>query len=860
MFWKKPPSEVEVLNDTNPIYAKIYRGVKSVSDKSILKNIYVGDLERERWERARKSENLIDRILTVRGSFASDERKGFGRVQKKSLVRVDAERMKRWRERLKTVKIHCEDALSVIRSKDSTDAFFFIDPPYPKTVAEISKSYTWENFKELVDTLRKIKGKFILTISDCKESRKALSGFHIRTFQTRRTTGTFDSGQGNKLSRIEIMAANFPLDKKQSWSRERVAELRELKEQKGNPFLEFPNQNTRVPGMMHFHWRGKSVHSDIRMLMRFSKKWPETNSVDEASKAIKKARETGALTGHLIGWTLNTQKAGKVQSDVVNLPQARKMMEGWTRDGGGRVVKSFSAAGPGGVHLLTEPKSRHPLEWLNFQAKVPAGAVGATKEKEGILDIADRFWVKVGAQKSDFHEYFLSGGKKLNGRFVVRLLKNTFDPEKAGQAKFIWMSGFTKGKLPFVLSKKAVDDGYLPPKNHSALPDAVERRIPMSLRYWTMERKNALDARRKIVEGKLIKEDDFSENAKGEIVFNSEIDERAKELKEQAAPKLTNERANLKDATVGNEGERCGSCRYFNEPTECTIVQGPVRSSLVCDWVDSATVEGVPVYRVDDFEAFSKGLMKKQPLALKIMDFATTPEGKLLLLKDSADPMHYYSATLEDFVKQTAIRNHWTQEEVDRFLVSVQDTKAEGFERIIENLRSLVNSPLKLGSTVFLTAEEARRFEGLQEQKADFTYAIRTFKDPVSGHFGPSREEFHLHLKSKGRGLKDFVSADSLLTNEMVSTIVEELDDNRWLDFEGDIPPGQPGNPTKNTPAEQKILARGQATILQDKEDFVKFELQSKELRGLFTAKRSEDEELWDVTKTAGIGEPVDAS
>jgi hypothetical protein len=502
---------------------------------------------------------------------------------------------------------------------------------------------------------------------------------------------------------------------------------------------------------------------------------------------VKGARQRGELSGHLVGWTLNLQKAGKVKSDVTSLTAARGMVAGWSRDKGGRVLKSFTASGPGGVHLVTEAKAREPVEWLNFEARVPKGAVGATKEKEGILHIADRFWVKWGAQKPDFHEYFLSGGGKLNGRFVVRLLKNVFPEERAGRAKFIWMSWFTKAKLPFVLSKSAVEDRYLPPRKHSALPDVVEKAVPRDLQYWRMDRAKALKARDFLVENRLIREQDFGEKANGEITFKDQIAARRAELKEQVAP------------GPGKEPARGG---LLSKEAMHRILS---EQGIVCEV--PAGAEGQ--LRDACLHALAESLGGGYPCGCSVCAGA----GRMI-------PMETIPKGL---------------------------TVGE----IAEALRTLRRQPTEK------EREELQKAGVLYEQKADFTYSRRAFKGPVVIRFGPSREEFHLYLKTKGRGLRDFVSPDSLLTNEKVSAILEELDDIRWLEFEGDIPPGAPGNPTKNTPAEQSILARGQATILQDTATFVKFELKSKELNGLFVAKRRKDEELWDVERTASVGEPT---
>lgn len=65
-------------------------------------------------------------------------------------------------ERLKYVQISCRDALKVINQRDSKETFFFLDPPYPGCVQKHYSGFTFDHFRQLLDLLTVIKGKFIL--------------------------------------------------------------------------------------------------------------------------------------------------------------------------------------------------------------------------------------------------------------------------------------------------------------------------------------------------------------------------------------------------------------------------------------------------------------------------------------------------------------------------------------------------------------------------------------------------------------------------------------------------------------------------------------------------------------------------
>lgn len=74
-------------------------------------------------------------------------------------------------ERLQYVTISCTDALKVIEQRDSEDAFFYLDPPYPGTDCGHYGGYTLKDLQSLVDRLATIKGRFILSNYDQPDLR-----------------------------------------------------------------------------------------------------------------------------------------------------------------------------------------------------------------------------------------------------------------------------------------------------------------------------------------------------------------------------------------------------------------------------------------------------------------------------------------------------------------------------------------------------------------------------------------------------------------------------------------------------------------------------------------------------------------
>jgi DNA adenine methylase len=66
-------------------------------------------------------------------------------------------------ERLSHVQIENKDAIALIKSLDSSETFFYLDPPYVGANQGHYGSYTQEHFNNLINELKEIKGKFLLS-------------------------------------------------------------------------------------------------------------------------------------------------------------------------------------------------------------------------------------------------------------------------------------------------------------------------------------------------------------------------------------------------------------------------------------------------------------------------------------------------------------------------------------------------------------------------------------------------------------------------------------------------------------------------------------------------------------------------
>lgn len=89
-----------------------------------------------------------------------------------------------YKRKLKDVHIFNLDYREIVKECDSSSTFFFFDPPYENTnpdfgYAEDKNSF---DFNKLLKTLKKIKGKFLMTINDSPAMRELFKDFNIKPF------------------------------------------------------------------------------------------------------------------------------------------------------------------------------------------------------------------------------------------------------------------------------------------------------------------------------------------------------------------------------------------------------------------------------------------------------------------------------------------------------------------------------------------------------------------------------------------------------------------------------------------------------------------------------------------------------
>jgi len=185
LFFAKPKSEVEVINDVNTEVVNFFRVLKtdfSALEKEVKASLHSRKLYKDAMV-VYENPGLFNEVkrawafwvLTNQGFASIIGSWGFGRENSKEVaVRNKRENFIRdYEERLKDAQVECNDAIKVIKRCDSPQTFFYVDPPYIGSDQGHYKGYSEENYNDLLTTLSSVKGKFLLS----SYPSKLLNGF-----------------------------------------------------------------------------------------------------------------------------------------------------------------------------------------------------------------------------------------------------------------------------------------------------------------------------------------------------------------------------------------------------------------------------------------------------------------------------------------------------------------------------------------------------------------------------------------------------------------------------------------------------------------------------------------------------------
>ena len=191
VFFHKPRSKVEVLNDLDSQLVNFYRVCRSHYEE-LIRYMRFMPVSREWFDDCKKhnGEGLTDIQRASQYLYLQKLAYG-GRVTRKAFgIHIGARPTLREETIIKTlteahsrlaeVQIEHLPYDEVIRRYDRPGTFFYLDPPY-YDIRLYRYNLEHDDFERMVELLKSIKGKFMLSLNDHPEVRRLFAGFTIET-------------------------------------------------------------------------------------------------------------------------------------------------------------------------------------------------------------------------------------------------------------------------------------------------------------------------------------------------------------------------------------------------------------------------------------------------------------------------------------------------------------------------------------------------------------------------------------------------------------------------------------------------------------------------------------------------------
>ncbi len=223
IFFSKPPSKSEIINDIDSMIAIFYLVMKLDFEK--LKEKIEATLYCRATHKValciRNQPHLFSQ-LQIAWSFFTLSALGFSGTldsfgcytkgtraktleNKKALFNTDL------KKRLEGVQIECTDAIRLIKLRDTKNTFFYLDPPYIDTIQSNYRGYTRAMYIELLDVLSNLKGQFLLSSfpSDVLDEYIKKNGWY--SINIKQVKCASRNADGTRKKKIEVLTANYPI-------------------------------------------------------------------------------------------------------------------------------------------------------------------------------------------------------------------------------------------------------------------------------------------------------------------------------------------------------------------------------------------------------------------------------------------------------------------------------------------------------------------------------------------------------------------------------------------------------------------------------------------------------------------------
>ena len=220
VFFAKRPSRIEVINDKDGFVVNFYRQAQSnfAALQRMLSEAVHSRLAYKHAQHIRSAPAYFSAAeqawafwilcnmsfnATYAGTFAY-AKQGNGSAQR--LANLRAKFTDHIARRLLRTTIEQQDALELMPRYDTENSFFYVDPPYIDSCQGHYKGYQHEDYQQLLDTLARLKGKFMLSSypNALLEKAVAAHGWSVQVFD-KPLSASLKAGRRKK----EVLACNY---------------------------------------------------------------------------------------------------------------------------------------------------------------------------------------------------------------------------------------------------------------------------------------------------------------------------------------------------------------------------------------------------------------------------------------------------------------------------------------------------------------------------------------------------------------------------------------------------------------------------------------------------------------------------
>jgi len=225
VFFAKAPVEGETINDRLNLVINFYEVIKT-DFEALKQKIEATLFSRKSYMKAKhicESPNLEDKLEMAWafyvgtqmgfackiGSFGYDK---YGK-RVKSFLNKKLQFTPEIAKRLENTQIENNDALKVIQSRDTENSFHYVDPPYINSNQGHYGGYSEADYRNLLDTLSKVKGKFLLSSypSEILDEYIHKNGWYSIRMEKPLSAQKAVAGKP-RGRKTEVLTANYPIE------------------------------------------------------------------------------------------------------------------------------------------------------------------------------------------------------------------------------------------------------------------------------------------------------------------------------------------------------------------------------------------------------------------------------------------------------------------------------------------------------------------------------------------------------------------------------------------------------------------------------------------------------------------------